>query len=132
MPSVGTMPKNCSSPNPPIGAMVSRVAPPTAGALASICRFAGVGVRRCLRGDQVGRQAHRRSVRIVGSHATAAQRPPRREFVSAGLGFGTEARVEGIASRMNLEEDVLFLALSSHGSADPSLSVSNATCRCGI
>jgi hypothetical protein len=30
-----------------------------------------------------------------------------------------------IASRMNLDRDVLFLALSSHGSAEPSLSVSN-------
>jgi hypothetical protein len=30
-----------------------------------------------------------------------------------------------VAEKMNVEQDVLFLALSSHGSADPSISVSN-------
>jgi hypothetical protein len=38
---------------------------------------------------------------------------------------GLKLALKGIAARMNLDQDVLFLALSSHGSARPSISVSN-------
>jgi hypothetical protein len=34
--------------------------------------------------------------------------------------------LKGIAVRMNLERDVLFLSISSHGSQDPAIAVSNA------
>jgi hypothetical protein len=33
--------------------------------------------------------------------------------------------LDGLADKMNLDRDILFLALSSHGSADPELAVSN-------
>ena len=39
----------------------------------------------------------------------------------SGLHYGLSA----IARKMNLQQDILFLSLSSHGSADPELSVSN-------
>jgi len=32
----------------------------------------------------------------------------------------------GLGSRMNLERDVLFLSISSHGTADPAIAVSNS------
>ncbi len=35
--------------------------------------------------------------------------------------------LDGLAEKMDLDRDVLFLALSSHGSSDPELSVSNGT-----
>jgi len=34
--------------------------------------------------------------------------------------------LRGLAAKMNLERDVLFLAISSHGSQDPAIAVSNA------
>jgi len=40
---------------------------------------------------------------------------------------GLTYALQGLADKMNVERDILFLALSSHGSADPQLSVSNGT-----
>jgi hypothetical protein len=40
---------------------------------------------------------------------------------------GLEYALQGLAERMNLEQDILFLALSSHGSADAALAVSNGS-----
>ncbi len=39
---------------------------------------------------------------------------------------GLRYALGGLASRMNLDRDVLFLAISSHGSSDPAIAVSNA------
>ena len=38
---------------------------------------------------------------------------------------GLRYALQGIARKMNLQRDILFLSLSSHGSAEPELSVSN-------
>jgi len=38
---------------------------------------------------------------------------------------GLKLALKGIAAKMDVEQDVLFLALSSHGDDEPSLSVSN-------
>jgi len=43
----------------------------------------------------------------------------------SGLSYALNA----VAQKMNPDRDILFLALSSHGSADPSLSVSNGSLR---
>ncbi len=40
----------------------------------------------------------------------------------SGLGYA----LQGMASRMKLDRDVLFLAISSHGSPDPAIAVSNS------
>jgi len=39
---------------------------------------------------------------------------------------GLKYALQGLAARMNLDEDVLFLSISSHGSQDPSIAVSNS------
>jgi hypothetical protein len=39
---------------------------------------------------------------------------------------GLRYALEGLASRMDLDRDVLFLAISSHGSEDPAVAVSNS------
>jgi hypothetical protein len=39
---------------------------------------------------------------------------------------GLKYALHGLASRMNLEQDVLFLAISSHGAKDPAVIVSNS------
>jgi hypothetical protein len=39
---------------------------------------------------------------------------------------GLTYALQGLASRMDLEQDVLFLSISSHGSADPVIAVSNS------
>jgi hypothetical protein len=39
---------------------------------------------------------------------------------------GLRYALHGLAARMNLEQDVLFLAISSHGSEDPAIAVSNS------
>jgi len=51
----------------------------------------------------------------------------RRDLDTAPLATVTNLHyaLQGIASRMNRDQDVLFLALSSHGSAEPRLQVSN-------
>lgn len=39
---------------------------------------------------------------------------------------GLKYALRGLASRMNLDRDVLFLSISSHGSEDPAIAVSNS------
>jgi hypothetical protein len=39
---------------------------------------------------------------------------------------GLKYALRGLAARMNLDRDVLFLAISSHGAQDPAIAVSNA------
>jgi len=41
----------------------------------------------------------------------------------SGLSYG----LQGLAQKMDVERDILFLSLSSHGSSDPELSVSNGS-----
>jgi hypothetical protein len=51
----------------------------------------------------------------------------RRDIESSPLATATNLRyaLSRLAKKMNLEQDILFLSLSSHGSDDPELSVSN-------
>jgi hypothetical protein len=39
---------------------------------------------------------------------------------------GLDYALQGLASRMRLDRDVLFLAISSHGSSDPAIAVANS------
>jgi len=39
---------------------------------------------------------------------------------------GLKYALRGLAARMNLDRDVLFLAISSHGAQDPAIAVSNS------
>src|ERR1700733_14706176 len=39
---------------------------------------------------------------------------------------GLKYALRGLAGRMNLDRDVLFLSISSHGARDPAIAVSNA------
>jgi hypothetical protein len=68
----------------------------------------------------------------VSDHYDSAQRTvlllnDRRDVESYPLATvaGLKLALKAVAAKMNVDQDVLFLALSSHGSADPSLSVSN-------
>lgn len=51
-----------------------------------------------------------------------------RDLQSAPLATvsGLKYALRGLAARMNLDRDVLFLAISSHGSEDPAIAVSNS------
>jgi hypothetical protein len=90
--------------------------------------FAGVAEQR------VFAEEIKLAARIVGERFGTADRQlllinDRRDLdtypiaTSSGLGYALRA----VAGKMNPERDILFLALSSHGSSDPLLSVSNGT-----
>ena len=59
-----------------------------------------------------------RTLTLVNDRRNLQQRP----FATA---VGLERTLQGIAAKMDLQQDVLFLVLSSHGSEEASLSVSN-------
>ncbi|HEY7639614.1 MAG TPA: C13 family peptidase [Steroidobacteraceae bacterium] len=88
--------------------------------------FAGVGEQRVFAGEiALARKvvaakfgSAQRSVLLVNDH---------RDLDTLPIATPTALRyaLNGIATRMNVENDVLFLSLSSHGSRDGELSVSN-------
>lgn len=110
-----------------IDAMVSRVTPATANQTGIyFVGFAGVG-RQKVFAEEIKLAAKRVGDRFGSSDRTLLLLNDRRDANSYPLATvsGLKLALKGIASRMNLDRDVLFLALSSHGSAEPSLSVSN-------
>jgi hypothetical protein len=110
-----------------IDALVSRIAPAAANQTGIyFVGFAGVG-RQKVFAEEIKLAAKRVADRYGSSDRTLLLLNDRRDANSYPLATvsGLKLALKRIASRMNLDRDVLFLALSSHGSAEPSLSVSN-------
>lgn len=89
--------------------------------------FAGVGNQKEF-AQEVGLAA-----RVIGAHYQTAARQlslinDERDLNRAPLASvsGLDYALQGLASRMQLDRDVLFLAISSHGSQDPAIAVSNS------
>ena len=89
--------------------------------------FAGVGDEKVF-GQEIGLAA-----RIIGERFATSTRQvllinDERDLQDAPLASvsGLEYALQGLASRMRLDRDVLFLAISSHGSSDPSIAVANS------
>jgi peptidase C13-like protein len=110
-----------------IEAMVSRVTPAAENETGIyFVGFAGVGSQKVF-AEEIKLAAKRVADRYGTADRTLLMLNDRRDTNSYPLATvsGLKLALKGIASRMHLDRDVLFLALSSHGSADPSLSVSN-------
>jgi Peptidase C13 family len=88
--------------------------------------FAGVG-RQKVFADEIKLAAQRISDHYDSAQRTVLLLNDRRDVESYPLATvaGLKLALKAVAAKMNVDQDVLFLALSSHGSADPSLSVSN-------
>ena len=89
--------------------------------------FAGQGEQRVFAGEIALAR------KVIAAKFDSAQRSlllvnDRRDLETLPLANPTALRyaLNGIAARMNLERDVLILSLSSHGSRDGELSVSNS------
>jgi Peptidase C13 family len=88
--------------------------------------FAGVG-RQKVFADEIKLAAQRISDRYDSAARTVLLLNDRRDLDSHPLATveGLKLALKDIAGKMDIEKDVLFLSLSSHGSDDPYLSVSN-------
>ena len=89
--------------------------------------FAGVGEQKVF-AEEIGLAA-----RVLGErYATGTRRVllinDQRDLESAPLASvsGLKYALHGLGSRMDPERDVLFLSISSHGSEDPAIAVSNS------
>jgi hypothetical protein len=89
--------------------------------------FAGVGDEKVF-AQEIGLAS-----RVIGERYATADRQvslinDQRDLDSAPLASvsGLQYALRGLASRMQVDRDVLFLAISSHGSPDPSIAVSNS------
>ena len=89
--------------------------------------FAGVGDEKVF-SQEIGLAS-----RVIGERYATTERQvslvnDERDLDSAPLASvsGLQYALKGLGSRMQLERDVLFLAISSHGSPDPSIVVSNS------
>jgi hypothetical protein len=88
--------------------------------------FAGVG-RQKVFADEIKLAAQRISDRYDSARRQVLLLNDRHDLESHPLATveGLKLALKDVAARMDVEKDVLFLSLSSHGSDDPSLSVSN-------
>lgn len=110
-----------------IDAALAALAPRDAGGPnAFMVGFAGVGEQRVF-AEEIDLAA-----RVLGQRYGSASRTlllvnDRRDFERRPLATVTNLRhaLRGVAGHMDVEKDVLFLVLSSHGSDDPEISVSN-------
>jgi hypothetical protein len=99
----------------------------SAGANGFFLGFAGVGEQK------VFAQEIELAARVVGKRFGIGDRQlslinDERDLQRAPLASvsGLTYALQGLASRMDLDKDVLFLSISSHGSADPVIAVSNS------
>jgi len=115
---------------PRLDAELAKVAASDHGSAYSVffVGFAGVGSQK------VFAQEIKLAARVVGARFGSGARQlllvnDHRDVDSYPLASvsGLRYALAGIAARMNLQRDILFLALSSHGSDAPLLSVSNGT-----
>jgi hypothetical protein len=88
--------------------------------------FAGVGA------EKVFAQEIDLAAQVIGNRYAVGSRGislinDARDLESAPLASlsALQYALKGLAARMNVERDVLFLAISSHGSQDPAIAVSN-------
>jgi hypothetical protein len=88
--------------------------------------FAGVG-RQKVFSDEIKLAAQRIADRYDAGHRSVLLLNDRRDVDSHPIATveGLKLALKDVAAKMDVEQDVLFLSLSSHGSEDPSLSVSN-------
>lgn len=88
--------------------------------------FAGYGEQKVF-AEEIEFAAQRFAERYGTAHRTLLLVNDRRSLETYPLASGTALSyaLKGVASKMDIERDILFLALSSHGSADPLLSVTN-------
>lgn len=100
---------------------------PAAGSQAFFLGFAGVGEQKVF-AEEIALASGVVAARFeVGDRRLAlvndARDPDGAPIASVS---GLYYALQGLADRMELDDDVLFLAISSHGSAEPSIAVSNA------
>jgi hypothetical protein len=90
--------------------------------------FAGYGEQRVF-AEEIKFAARTFAERFDTTHRTLLLINDRRDRQAQPLATvaGLRYALEALASKMRLDQDVLFLALSSHGSEDPLLSVENGT-----
>jgi hypothetical protein len=89
--------------------------------------FAGVGDQKVFT-QEIGLASRVLSERYGMEGKTLSLLNDERDFEHAPLATvsGLKYALRGLAGRMNLDRDVLFLAISSHGARDPAIAVSNA------
>lgn len=90
--------------------------------------FAGNGQQKVF-AEEIEFAAERFAKRYDTTQRTLLLVNDRRSLEKYPLASGTALTyaLKGVASKMHLDRDVLFLALSSHGSEDPLLSVTNSS-----
>ncbi len=88
--------------------------------------FAGMGEQKVF-AEEIKLAARQVANRYDSAKRTLLLLNDRRDLNSYPLATvtGLKLALRGMAKKMNLDQDVLFLALSSHGSAKPEISVSN-------
>jgi hypothetical protein len=89
--------------------------------------FAGVGDQKVF-AQEVGLASRVLSERYGMEGRRLSLLNDERDMTRAPLATvsGLRYALQGLAKRMNLERDVLFLAISSHGAKDPAIAVENA------
>ena len=89
--------------------------------------FAGVGEQKVF-AQEIGLAARVLSERYGMEGRSLSLLNDERDLLRAPLATvsGLKYALRGLSSRMNVERDVLFLAISSHGAQDPAIAVSNA------
>ena len=89
--------------------------------------FAGVGDQKVF-AQEIGLASRILSERYGMDHKSLSLLNDERDLERAPLATvsGLKYALRGLAGRMNVDRDVLFLAISSHGAQDPAIAVSNA------
>ena len=89
--------------------------------------FAGVGEQKVF-AQEIGLAARVLSERYGMEGRSLSLLNDERDLLRAPLATvsGLKYALRGLSGRMNVERDVLFLAISSHGAQDPAIAVSNA------
>jgi peptidase C13-like protein len=89
--------------------------------------FAGVGDQKVFT-QEIGLASRVLSERYAMEGRSLSLLNDERDLERAPLATvsGLKYALRGLAGRMNVERDVLFLAISSHGARDPAIAVSNA------
>ena len=89
--------------------------------------FAGVGEQKVF-AQEIGLAARVLSERYGMEGRSLALLNDERDLLRAPLATvsGLKYALRGLSGRMNVDRDVLFLAISSHGAQDPAIAVSNA------
>ncbi len=99
----------------------------SAGPKAFFVGFAGVGEQKVF-SQEIGLASRVLSERYGMEGRSLSLINDQRDLESAPLASvsGLRYALRGLASRMNLDRDVLFLVISSHGAREPAIAVSNS------